>query len=428
MIDETLDYLYGLKREGIKMDLKATRNFAEHLGNPQNNFKSVHIAGTNGKGSIASYVYNILRQKYGTGMYTSPHLLDFNERIIFGSEAISDNYIIEFMKSNRDYIEKLALQYRNPTFFETTTVMAFKYFADNNADYAAVEVGLGGRLDSTNIINPEVSIIGQIGYEHYQKLGCSLTSIAHEKGGIIKEGKPVVLLDDKPEVLSEIRKISDIRNSRLVKISDYCSIKNLEYGLDGMSFELETPIEGYKIRTSNLGMFQLKNIAVAVASMEMLPEGTPGKAAIEKGISESRWPSRFEVISKDPLVIMDSSHNPPAASALVETFRKFVGKKPLLLVGMLEDKDYFAYMSILRKISDSVVLTTPNEPGRSLDPDMLRSGIKNMFTHINVIKDPVEAYNYAISNSECVLVTGSMYLVGLLKKYLDSSVRPFNND
>ena len=426
MIDNTLDYLYNLKREGIKMDLKATMDLASHLGNPQNKFKVVHIAGTNGKGSIASFIYNILRQKYKTGMYTSPHLLDFNERIMLGLDPIPDSYIIDFVKSNRDYIEELAARYRNPTFFEATTVMAFKYFADDNADYAAIEVGLGGRLDSTNIVDPEVSIIAQIGYEHYQRLGCSLTSIAHEKGGIIKKGKPVVLLDNKPEVVAEIRKIADVRNSRLVKVSDYCSVKNLKYSLDGMAFTLETPVEEYNIKTTNLGLFQIGNISSAVASMELLPQGSPGKDIIEKGIMESRWPSRFEVITRNPLVIMDSSHNPPAASALVETFRTFVKEKPLLLIGMLDDKDYFSYMSIMRKISDTVVLTTPNEPGRSIDPHALAAGIGNMFPHVRIIEDPVEAYNYAVASSQCILVTGSMYLVGLLKKYLNSSVRPFN--
>ena len=414
MIDNTLDYLYNLKREGIKMDLKATMDLASHLGNPQNKFKVVHIAGTNGKGSIASFIYNILRQKYKTGMYTSPHLLDFNERIMLGLDPIPDSYIIDFVKSNRNYIEELAAQYRNPTFFETTTVMAFKYFADNNADYAAIEVGLGGRLDSTNIVDPEVSIIAQIGYEHYQRLGCSLTSIAHEKGGIIKRDKPVVLLDNKPEVVAEIRKIADVRNSRLVKISEYCSVKNLKYSLDGMAFTLETPVEEYNIKTTNLGLFQIGNISSAVASMELLPQGSPGKDIIEKGIMESRWPSRFEVITRNPLVIMDSSHNPPAASALVETFRTFVKEKPLLLIGMLDDKDYFSYMSIMRKISDTVVLTTPNEPGRSIDPHALAAGIGNMFPHVRIIEDPVEAYNYAAASSQCILVTGSMYLEFIL--------------
>ncbi|WP_337859946.1 folylpolyglutamate synthase/dihydrofolate synthase family protein [Ferroplasma sp.] len=425
MIDDTLNYLYSLTREGIKMDLNATRALAEHLGNPQNKFKTIHIAGTNGKGSIASYIYNILGQKYKTGMYTSPHLIDFNERIIVDQQQIPDTYIIDFMEKNRSYIENLAVKYRNPTFFETTTVMAFKYFADMNADFAAVEVGLGGRLDSTNIVMPEISIIAQIGYEHYQRLGCSLTSIAYEKGGIIKEGKPVVLLDEKPEVVSEIKKLAEIRNSELKMVSNYCNVSDLKYSLDGMFFTLKTPLEEYKIKTTNLGLFQIKNISAAVTAIESIPDN-PGKLAIEAGIAKARWPSRFEIISKDPLIIMDSSHNPPAASALVETFKTFVSQKPVLLIGMLNDKDYFSYMSIMRKLSDTVILTTPDDPERSLDPEALAKGMGNMFPNIKIIKDPVQAYNYAIENNKCVLVTGSMYLVGMLKKYLNSSVRPFN--
>ena len=428
MIEQTLDYLYNLKREGIKLDLKATKDFAEHLGNPQDKFKSIHIAGTNGKGSIASYVYNILRQHFSTGMYTSPHLLNFNERIILGTEPIPDQYILDFINSNKEYIDNLGINYRNPTFFETTTVMAFKYFADNNADYAAVEVGLGGRLDSTNIIIPEVSVIAQIGYEHYQRLGCSLTSIAHEKGGIIKSNRPVILLDDKPEVVAEIKKIADVRNSKLIMVNNYCSVSDLKYNLGGMAFTVKTPYDEYNIKTSNLGLFQVKNVCTAISAVEALPEGKPEKSVIEKGISESRWPSRFEVISREPLIIMDSSHNPPAASALVETYKKFVDRKPLLVIGMLDDKDYFSYMSILRKISDSVVLTTPDEPGRFLDPALLKEGIRHMFPETKVIRDPIEAFNYARSNSDCILVTGSMHLVGMLKKYLNSSVRPFNTD
>ncbi len=424
MIEETLNYLYNLKREGIKLDLDATKDFALHLNNPQNNFKSIHIAGTNGKGSISSYIYNILRQKYNTGLYTSPHLIDFNERIIFNKEMISNDYISNFINENRNYIENLGIEKRNPTFFETTTVMAFKYFSDKKVDYASIEVGLGGRLDSTNIINPEVSVIGQIGYEHYQRLGCSLTSIAYEKGGIIKENKPVVLLDNKPEVVKEIKKLSDIRNSKLVLIDDYCKISNLTYDISGLSFTLKTGYNEYNIKTVNSGLFQIRNIEAAISAIELL-DNNINKKDVEKGINESRWAARFEVVSKDPLVIMDSSHNPPAANALVKSFKKIVNKKPLLVIGMLSDKDFFSYFSIISELSDNLILTTPDEPERSMDPYEIEKYVNKLFKNIKVIPDPVKAYNYAIKNSSCVLVTGSMYLVGLLKKYLKSPVMPF---
>jgi len=424
MIEETLNYLYNLKREGIKLDLDATKDFALHLNNPQNNFKSIHIAGTNGKGSISSYIYNILRQRYNTGLYTSPHLIDFNERIIFNKEMISDEYISNFINENRNYIENLGIEKRNPTFFETTTVMAFKYFSDKKSDYASIEVGLGGRLDSTNIINPEVSVIGQIGYEHYQRLGCSLTSIAYEKGGIIKENKPVVLLDNKPEVVKEIKKLSDIRNSKLILIDNYCKINDLTYDISGLSFTLKTDYDEYNIKTVNSGLFQIKNIEAAISAIELL-DNNINKRDIEKGINESRWAARFEVVSKDPLVIMDSSHNPPAANALVKSFKKIVNKKPLLVIGMLSDKDFFSYFSIISELSDNLILTTPDEPERSMNPYEIEKYVNKLFKNIKVIDDPVKAYNYAIKNSSCVLVTGSMYLVGLLKKHIKSPVMPF---
>jgi len=424
MIEDTLNYLYNLKRNGIKQDLTATRLFAEYNGNPQDNYRSIHIAGTNGKGSISSYIYNILRQKNNTGLYTSPHLIDFNERIVFNRELITDEYIKKFVDNNKNYIEEMAKEYRNPTFFETTTVMAFKYFSDRHADYASVEVGLGGRLDSTNIINPEVSVIAQIGYEHYRILGCSLTSIAYEKGGIIKETKPVVLLDDKPEVVAEIKKLAAVRKSKLIRVSEYCTVKDLEYDMEKIKFTAVTPDGSYNIDAKNSGLFQVKNICTAIAAVNSL-ENPPDINTVERGIYESRWPGRFEIVDSHPLVIFDSAHNPPAANALVESYTKIIGKKPLLVIGMLSDKDVFSYLSVMSRLSDSVIFTTPDEPERAIPPQTLRELSGNLFKNITVIDDPVMAYEYAIKSSDYILVTGSMYLVGFLKKYIGSPAVPF---
>lgn len=183
-----LDYLYNLKRAGIKYDLTVMREFADMLGHPERDFRSIHITGSNGKGSTSAFIYSILRQKFSVGVYTSPHLERFNERIIVDNEEVPDEYIDGFIEKYRPKFDELSKVNRNPTFFEVTTMMAFQYFKDRKVDYASVEVGLGGRLDATNIIMPEVSVIAQVGYEHADKLGCSLTSIAYEKAGIIKEG------------------------------------------------------------------------------------------------------------------------------------------------------------------------------------------------------------------------------------------------
>ena len=175
-----------------------------------------------------------------TAFYTSPHLIDFNERIVSGMKLIPDVYIEKFIASNRDLIERLRINLRNPTFFETTTLLAFSYFRSMKNSVASIEAGLGGRLDSTNIITPEVSVITTIGYEHADKLGCSLEAISWEEGGIIKRGKPVVLGDTKGAVIKEIRKISDVRNSKLLLRIKECSVENIEESEEGTSFDLTT--------------------------------------------------------------------------------------------------------------------------------------------------------------------------------------------
>jgi folylpolyglutamate synthase/dihydrofolate synthase len=250
------DFLYRLKREGIKLDLSVTEEFANLLGNPQNSFQSIHVAGTNGKGSVSAYIYNVLRQKYRTGLYTSPHLIDFNERIVSGKDVIPDSYIEKFLDAHKEKIEELSRINRNPTFFEVTTLLAFCYFRDTACRYAAVEVGLGGRLDSTNIILPLISVITQIGFEHADKLGGSLTAISYEKGGIIKSGIPVVLGDNKPEVVRTITSIAQRRNSRLLTVEADTKTTELDMSIEGNSFTLETPANTYRIKSPLIGQFR----------------------------------------------------------------------------------------------------------------------------------------------------------------------------
>lgn len=418
------EFLYQLKREGIKLDLSVTREFSELLGNPQNSFESIHVAGTNGKGSVSAYIYNILRQKYKTGLYTSPHLINFNERIVSRKESIPDRYIDEFLEAHTEKIKELAKLNRNPTFFEVTTLMAFNYFKDTSCKYASVEVGLGGRLDSTNIITPLISVITQIGYEHADKLGGSLTAIAYEKGGIIKDGIPVVISDNKPEVVRTLVSIAQRRNSSLFTVDGNTKISDLEMSLNGNMFTLETPVNIYQIRSGMIGQFQVRNIATAVMAVENSGIKIT-KRNIEKGISETRWPARMEIIRKDPMVMVDSAHNPPAAVAISTSLRKITDKKPLLLVGMLSDKDPFSFLSEIRKISDNIVFTTPDEPARSIDPDKLNRIYGNLFTESRSIKDPYEAYDYCLKKAQFIMVTGSMYLVGLIKKTEKSPVIPY---
>lgn len=425
VLSSELKYLYGLYREGIKLNISLTREFSRRLGSPENSFKSFHVAGTNGKGSTSAFIYNTLMTRHSAGLYTSPHLVSFNERIIANRDQISDSEIEEFVRDNRELIGALAKENRNPTFFEATTVMAFKFFETRKLEYASIEVGLGGRLDSTNIITPEVSVITQVGYEHADKLGCSLTSIATEKAGIIKSGVPVVLGDRKKEVVDAVRRIAESRNSKFIHVPSEVTISDFKQGIDGSSFILGTPKREYRIRTSLIGEFQTSNIACSVLALENSNVKGMTKAGIEAGIKNTRWPGRMDIIRKDPIVMVDGAHNPPAANALRIAMGELGIKSPTLLLGMLSDKDAFSFLRIMRGISDTVIFTSPDEPSRAIKPEKLREISNGIFRNTSVIDDPVEAYEKAAETSEFILVAGSLYLAGTIMKHLNAPVMPY---
>lgn len=420
-----LEFLYDLKREGIKLELEVMREFSKRLGDRHKDFGTFHVAGTNGKGSVSCFIYNILSEKYVAGLYTSPHLVDFNERILSGRSFIPDSYIENFIAENRKTIEILRETRRNPTFFETTTLMAFSYFSDTGVEYAAIEVGLGGRLDSTNIITPLVSVITSIGYEHADKLGTSLTDIATEKGGIIKPGVPVVVSERNAESVNAIRKLAVRNGSRLIMTDRDYTVRNVSISLEGTAFELQTPSGKYSISTNLVGDFQVKNVISAVAAMETAGLEKITSEDIENGIRKSRWPARMEVLRKDPMVMVDCAHNPPAMNTLVKNYRKLTDLRPLLVVGIMKDKDIYGILSRLSELSDRVIFTTPDEPERAADPSYLKRVSDGMFREATVIEDPAEAYSKSLEQSGPVLVTGSMYLVGIIKKLEKSDMRPF---
>lgn len=428
MLSQDISFLYGLYREGIKLDLSMTRDFAARLGNPERKFKSIHVAGTNGKGSTSAYIYNILQEKHSAGLYTSPHLVRFNERVIANHEPITDQEISDFVVRNRDLISELSRENRNPTFFEATTVMAFKHFEEKGVEYASVEVGLGGRLDSTNIITPEASVITQVGYEHADKLGCSLTSIAYEKGGIIKQGVPVILADEKPEVVRTISSLAQSRKSRLVRAQKDSVITDLEQGLAGSSFRLSTPGNDYEIKTSIVGRYQPRNIASAVLAIENSGTGDITRGQVESGVRKCRWPGRVDVIRRDPVTIADGAHNPPAANALRLSLADLGIRNPTLVVGMLADKDSFSFLRIMRQISGRVIFTSPDEPMRAIPPGKLQALSSGIFPESSVIEDPIDAYEKAVSDSDSVVVTGSLYLVGTIMEHEKLPVMPYSQD
>ncbi len=421
--EQNLKFIYNLKREGIKYDLATMKDFDARFGFPHKNFNSVHITGSNGKGSVSNMIFNVLRTLDKTGLYTSPHLIDFNERIYMQDHPIDDSAMERYMDLYREYIENGMSVNRNPTFFEVTTEMAFQYFSDSHAKYACVEVGLGGRLDATNIITPEISVITKINYEHIDRLGTTLEQIAFEKGGIIKSRVPVVVGETKSEPLKELKRIAERRGSVLIEALSYTTIEGVKISQTGSKIWLQTPTDEYKLNIPLIGKFQVDNARIAVTALETMNENIT-KKQIEKGIAMTRWPGRVDVVKSDPMVILDSSHNPAAAMVLVEAMKETFKKRPTLVVGMLSDKDQYSYLHNISKCSDSIILTTPDEPTRSTPPEVLERIAKPIFKDVKVIRDPVEAYEEAVRNSSLVLVTGSMYLVGVICRHLNVRMTP----
>jgi folylpolyglutamate synthase/dihydrofolate synthase len=421
--NKTLNFVYGLKREGVKYDLSTMIEFDRTFNFPHRNFQSVHITGSNAKGSVSNMIFNVLRLGGKTGLYTSPHLINFNERIYMQDHAINDSELERYLNVYNDYINRGILHNRNPTFFEVTTEIAFQYFSDSAAKFACIEVGLGGRLDATNIISPSISVITKINYEHTDRLGTTLQQIAFEKGGIIKEGVPVVTGETKGEPLAELKRISSRRKSKLIEAMEYTSVERFGISTTGTKTHIKTPTEAYRLKIPLVGKFQIDNARIAIATLENLDENIKRKQ-IEKGISMARWPGRVDVVKTDPTVIVDSSHNPAAATALAQTIIDTFKEKPILIVGMLSDKDHYSYLKNISKCSDDIILTTPDEFMRMASPESLEPMAKTMFRNVSVISDPLEAYEEAIKHSRPVLITGSMYLIGVICRHLNVNMTP----
>ncbi|MGP6238794.1 bifunctional folylpolyglutamate synthase/dihydrofolate synthase [Cuniculiplasma sp. SKW4] len=424
MNTDILNFIYNLKREGIKYDLNVMKDFDQFFGFPHRDFKSVHITGSNGKGSVANMIFNVLRKTSSCGLYTSPHLVRFNERIFAQDREISDSEIEQYLEIYKKFITGNMKLNRNPTFFEVTTEMAFQYFKDRKMDWASIEVGLGGRLDATNIITPKVSVITRISYEHTDKLGTTLMEIAREKGGIIKENVPIITGETKEEPLREMKKIAKLKNAKFVEASKYASIISFHPTEMGSEIEIKTEKDLYHINLRLAGSFQAENVRTAISAIENLPD-PPDRSTIEKGLENARWPGRMEIIGESPKVMIDSSHNPSAALTLANSINEIYKKKPLLVVGMLSDKDHYSYLHNISKCADSIVLTTPVEPKRSVNPYDLKPIADDIFKEVKVIPDPMEAYEYAIQKNDFILITGSMYLIGEISSRLGIGMKPF---
>ncbi|MCL2152371.1 MAG: bifunctional folylpolyglutamate synthase/dihydrofolate synthase [Oscillospiraceae bacterium] len=367
-IAETLEYIHSVKWQGRKPGLERTRELLKVLGNPEKSLKFVHIAGTNGKGSTAACIASVLQKSgYRTGLYTSPYIRRFNERIRVNGEDIPDNELMRLTEEIRPYADVME---DSPTEFELITALAMKHFLNSRCDIVVLEVGMGGELDSTNVIEkPEVAVITSIGYDHVRELGPTISDIALAKAGIIKSGGDVVIYGGNTEVEDVFNRVSAERGVRLLR-ANFSRVSEVEFSLESIRFKFAPYGE---IVLPLVGSYQVYNAAVAITALELLrSKGFKISAGdIFSGLASVKWPGRFEILGRDPVFVLDGAHNPQGAEAAANSLRRhFAGQKIVFVVGVMADKDVNAMMNAIAPLADSFIAVRPNHQ-RALDAKTL---------------------------------------------------------
>jgi len=448
---KAIQYLYSLEKYGIRLGLKRIKTFLKSLGNPQDRLNLIHVAGTNGKGSTCALIESVLiRAGYKVGLYTSPHLVRFNERIRINGKEITDKKVAELVERIKYRSQKSEVRSQqnsklsSPTFFEFTTAMAFLYFAEKKVDIAVMEVGLGGRLDATNVGSPIVSIITNIERDHEAILGSRITDIAFEKAGIIKRDGILISAEEKSAALKVLASECRRKRAAFYRLNkDFLIDDSQKSG--GITFSFKGRRRVFKdLKTNLLGRHQLLNCACALEALEVLEEDGYDikESAVRKGLKNIVWPGRLEIVSKRPLIVLDCAHNPAGAAVLKHALqREFNYKRLFLILGIMADKDIKGIISTLAPIADTVILTRPKTE-RAASLEMLykeimdlritnyelrmkdsnrKSKILNRKLKIMLIEDVQEACRTAISMSKAgdmLCITGSIFTVGEAREAL----------
>lgn len=421
ILDAKLTYLYS--RTGgstVKLGLDTTQALLRTMQVDPLKLPCVHVAGTNGKGSVSAMIESVLRAAgLRTALYTSPHLIRFNERIRVRGETIPDKELIRLLNEveQADQAQAAEAGGRVGTFFELTTAVAFKWFLEQQVQLAVMETGMGGRLDSTNVVVPLVSVITEIGMEHKSFLGDTLEKIAGEKAGIIKPGRPVVTGKQRAAVARVIEEKAQAVGAPLLRADERVSVKRLSQDLDGQVFSIETADGPWApVRLPLLGDFQLANCALAITALEWLCDNLNlplTQDILRAGLEQTRWPGRCQVVSRDPVFLVDVAHNPDAAQALAAFLKKFRGDKPVALIcGMLSDKDAEGFFRLLKPVVDACVLV-PLDSERSMPLEKLMAAAKaaKLPAAEGLLPAAVKnAKKWAKKNNGIVVAAGSLYL------------------
>lgn len=416
-------------KSSLKID--RMRRFAALLGDPQKYTSAIHIAGSKGKGSTASYTYSILKKAgYKTGLYTSPHLISFRERIRIDDEFISEDDLCRILEKIKGLIERFMNDDR-PSFFEVYTALAYLYFKEKKVDFAVYEVGLGGRLDATNLIEPLVCAITPLSYEHTDKLGNTLEEIAFEKCGIIKNGSICVSAPQEKSALKVIEDVCRQRSSKLFVVGKDIFFEEVSSSYREEIFNISGVFNKYQMLCSNLiGSHQMINAAVAVGVIEALKVHGINIAAdaVKKGIENAKWEGRLEVISEKPFVIIDGAQNRASARCLADAIKKlFKFNKLILVLGVSKDKDLNGILEELLPIADSLYLTRANVSARALDPARIKTAIEKIErnarnpTLTTSVKEAVNGALLKANKDDLIMITGSLFVAGEARECLKTT-------
>lgn len=429
---DALNYLYSfvdfsmqkaVTYSPARFKLERMQTLVASLGNPQQSFPVIHVAGTKGKGSVCILCASALHEAgYKVGLYTSPHLDDYAERIQIDGDFIPHGQLAELVEEIKPHVAAIP----ELTTFEITTALAFLYFAQQKVNAAVIEVGLGGRLDATNVVNPKVSVITSISYDHTLLLGKSLTQIAGEKAGIIKPEVPVVASPQEEESRLVIERITHERSSPLLQLGRDLLYEEISHSLEGQTIRIWSPAESKNtpmvLFIPLLGAHQMVNAVTAYAALEIFTQqGFPiNQIAIKRGFARAFWPGRFEIVQHSPPVILDCAHNRDSALKLRQTLNEYYLGKPVILVfGASEDKDIQGMLSELMPLVKELIAVKSFHP-RAIDPDILVGMAEAFGQPVHCIEHIPEAMEKALQlagKDAMVLVTGSIFVVAEARKY-----------
>lgn len=424
--EEALAYLVGLTKFGMNFGLGRIRELLKLMGNPERNLKIIHVGGTNGKGSTTVITAEILRAAgYKVGMFTSPHLHDYRERMVINGEMIPKAGVIHLIESLKPHLEDMVANgFEHPTEFEVNTAMCLLYFAQEKVDFALLEVGLGGEIDSTNVVSPLVSVITNVGMDHMDYLGPDILTIARNKAGIIKPGSGVITAAKRPEVVDILRTKAQEAGTRFWHVGEDVFWESCWSGEVEQEFNLYGLHGAYpKLRLKLVGAHQLENAATAVTVCEVLQSSYGAeisREAIYAGLRQAEWPGRLELVSSEPKVLLDGAHNYDGALVLAQSLPLYERHRLVFVLGMLADKERERVVDLLAPLADEIIVTKPNSP-RVGDWQALAGIAARHGRRVSIVEDPREAVLVGLqrlAHGDMLCVTGSLYMLSAARETL----------